>query len=187
MRKGHGQVKTQRPGTFRLTSAKSWSPNWSCENCSNIQQPHKQSELCSPEGHILTDSTYMRNLQQSNSEAGSRMVVAETRERGKWGTAVCVCVCVCVRTRTLSYVLLFVTPWTVDCQAPLSMEFYRQEHWSGLPFPPPGDLPNLGIEPMSLVSPALAGGFFTTSPTGKAAMGNCYSMGKKFQFCKMKN
>ena len=98
MRKGHGQVKTQRPGTFRLTSAKSWSPNWSCENCSNIQQPHKQSELCSPEGHTLTDSTYMRNLQQSNSEAGSRMVVAETRERGKWGTAVCVCVCVCAHT-----------------------------------------------------------------------------------------
>ena len=99
----------------------------------------------------------------------------------------CVCVCVCVCARTLSHVLLFVTPWTVDCQAPLSMEFYRQEHWSGLPFPPPGDLPNLGIEPTSLVSPALAGGFFTTSPPGKAAMGNCYSMGKKFQFCKMKN
>ena len=62
----------------------------------------------------------------------------------------CVCVCVCVYARTLSHVLLFVTPWTVDCQAPLSMEFYRQEHWSGLPFPPPGDLPNLGIEPGSL-------------------------------------
>ncbi|ELR46456.1 hypothetical protein M91_05097, partial [Bos mutus] len=50
-------------------------------------------------------------------------------------------------------------------QAPLSMEFSRQEYWSGLPFPPPGDLPNPGIEPMSLVSPALASGFFTTSAT----------------------
>ena len=48
-------------------------------------------------------------------------------------------------------------------QAPLSMEFSRQEHWSGLPFPTPGDLRNPGIEPMSLASPALAGGFFTTS------------------------
>ena len=44
------------------------------------------------------------------------------------------------------------TPWTVDWQAPLSMGFPRQEYWSGLPFPPPGYLPNLGIEPMSLAS-----------------------------------
>ena len=60
---------------------------------------------------------------------------------------------------------LFVTPWTVARQAPLSMEFSRQEYWSGLPCPRPGDLPNPGIEPMSLLSPALAGGFFTTSAT----------------------
>ena len=50
------------------------------------------------------------------------------------------------------------------CQAPLSMGFSRQEYWSGLPFPPPGDLPHPGIEPMS---PTLAGGFFTTEPPGK--------------------
>ncbi|ELR52587.1 hypothetical protein M91_18885, partial [Bos mutus] len=50
-------------------------------------------------------------------------------------------------------------------QAPLSMGFSRQEYWSGLPFPPPGTLPNPGIEPVSLKSPALAGGFFTTSAT----------------------
>ena len=48
--------------------------------------------------------------------------------------------------------LTLATPWTVACQAPLSMGFPRQEYWSGLPFPPPGDLPNLGIE---LMSPAL--------------------------------
>ena len=59
------------------------------------------------------------------------------------------------------------TPWTVACQAPLPMEFSRQEYWSGVPFPSPGDLPNPGIEPASLVSPALAGGFFTTMPPGK--------------------
>ena len=52
------------------------------------------------------------------------------------------------------------------CQAPLSMEFFRQEHWSGLPFPPPGDLPNSGIEPTSPVSPVLAGGFFITESPG---------------------
>ena len=52
---------------------------------------------------------------------------------------------------------------TVAHQAPLSMGFSRQEYWSGLLCPPPGDLPNPGIEPVSLMSPALAGRFFTTS------------------------
>ena len=65
----------------------------------------------------------------------------------------------------LSYVQLFVTPGIVAHQAPLSMGFPRQEYWNRLPFSPPGDLPNPGIEPGSLASPALAGGFFTTSPT----------------------
>ena len=60
-------------------------------------------------------------------------------------------------------VWLSVTPWTVACQAPLSMRFSRQESWSGLPRPPPGDLPNPGIKPTSLMTPA--GGFFITSTT----------------------
>ena len=51
--------------------------------------------------------------------------------------------------KSLSHVRLFVTPWTVAHQAPPSMEFSRQEHWSGLPFPSPGNLPNPGIEPGS--------------------------------------
>ena len=55
------------------------------------------------------------------------------------------------------------TPWTVACQAPLSMGFSKQEYWSGFPCPPPGDLLDPGIKPTSLLSPALAGGFFTTS------------------------
>ena len=58
----------------------------------------------------------------------------------------------------------FVTPWTVACQAPLSMGFPRQEYWNRLPFPSPGDLPNPGIEP---VSPAFAGRFLTIEPPGK--------------------
>ena len=62
-----------------------------------------------------------------------------------------------------SHVQLFVTLWTVAYQAPLFMGFSRQECWSGLPFPTPRDLSNPGIEPVSLMSPALAGGFFTTS------------------------
>ena len=63
-----------------------------------------------------------------------------------------------------SRVQLCVTPWTVARQAPLTMGFPRQEYWSRLPFSPPGDLPDPGIEHLSLVSPALAGRFFTTMP-----------------------
>ena len=57
------------------------------------------------------------------------------------------------------------TPWTVAHQAPLSMGFPRQEYWSMLQLPTPGDLPNPGIKPIFLESPALAEGFFTTSIT----------------------
>ena len=67
-----------------------------------------------------------------------------------------------------SRVRLFATLWTVAHQAPLSLGFFRQEYWSGLPCPPPGHLPNLEIEPASLMSPALASGFFTTSATWEA-------------------
>ena len=56
------------------------------------------------------------------------------------------------------------TPWTVACQDPLSMAFSRQEYWSELPFPTPGDFPHPGIKP---VSPELADRFFTTEPPGK--------------------
>ena len=70
--------------------------------------------------------------------------------------------------KLLSRVQLFVTPWTVALQAPLSMGFSRQEYWNGLPCPPPEDLPDPGIEPESLASPALAGGFLTTSATWEA-------------------
>ena len=72
----------------------------------------------------------------------------------------------------LSWVQLFGAPWTVACQIPLSIEFSRQVHWSELSFPPLGDLLNPYIKPMSLASPASAGGFFTTSATWEALL--CY-------------
>ena len=83
-----------------------------------------------------------------------------------WG--VCVCVCVCVCTHTLSVMSDSVAPWTVAHQAPLSMGFPRQGYWSELPFPPPGDLTDIGSEPASLGSPALAGRFFTTDSGAKS-------------------
>ena len=80
---------------------------------------------------------------------------------------------VCTLSR-FSCVRLFVTPWTVARQAPLSVAFSRQEDWSGLPCPPPGDLPDPGIKPTCLVSEALAGRFLTTEchPGGI-----CFQMG----------
>ena len=69
----------------------------------------------------------------------------------------------------LSRVQRFGTLWTAAHQAPLSMGFSRQEHWSGQPCPSPGDLPDPGIKPTSLASPALADRFFTTVPPGKCS------------------
>ena len=61
----------------------------------------------------------------------------------------------------------FVAAWTVACQAPLSMGFFRQEYWSGLRFSPLGELPDSGVQPTSPMSLVLAGKFFTTEPPGK--------------------
>ena len=72
----------------------------------------------------------------------------------------CMCVCVC----KLSNVQLFVTPWMVACQDPLSMGFFKQEYWNGLPFTPPGDLPYPRI--------CIAGGYFTTEPQGRHSISN---------------
>ena len=89
-----------------------------------------------------------------------------------------VCVLSCIR--------LFTSPWTVDCQDPLSMEFSRQGYWSGLPFPSPGILPTQGLNPESL---ALAGVFFTTCATWKPLTKNPLkepaSITNLFQICKL--
>ena len=74
-----------------------------------------------------------------------------------------------------SLVQLFVT-WTVACQAPLSMRFSRQEQWSELACPPSGDLPDPGIKPTSLMSPALADVFFTTSATWESPAETLYPL-----------
>ena len=76
----------------------------------------------------------------------------------------CVCVCAQARAQLLSHVRSFATPWTVAHQAPPSMEFSRQEYWSGLPFPSPGDLPDPEIEPES---PALQADTLPSEPPGK--------------------
>ena len=84
--------------------------------------------------------------------------------QGKW-------LCECTLSGYSSFTVSnqrFATPELMVHQGPLSMEFSRQECWGGLPFPSPGDLPDPGIKPTSLASPALAGGFFTSWGTGEA-------------------
>ena len=84
----------------------------------------------------------------------------------------CVCSIICD---------FFATPWNVAHQALLSMEFFRQEYWSGLSFSPSGDLPNLGTELASLVFPALAGGFFTVGTKGlEGKQSFCIILGNSF-------
>ena len=70
--------------------------------------------------------------------------------------------------KSLSHIRLFASLWIVAHQAPLSKELSRQEYWSGLPFPSPGDLPDPGIQPSHLMSHALAGEFLTTSAIWEA-------------------
>ena len=99
-----------------------------------------------------------------------RKLVADMMMDGWVCACVCVCVCVHVCTQLISHVQFFVTSWTAAHQALCSwflflfFFFSRQEYRSGLPFPPPGNLPDPGIEP---VSPALVGRFFITEPPGK--------------------
>ena len=71
-----------------------------------------------------------------------------------------------VHSQLLSPVHLFDAPWTVACQVSLSIGFSKKEYWSGLPFPPPGDLPDPGIESKSPPFCILAGEFFTSEPPG---------------------
>ena len=93
-----------------------------------------------------------------------------------WWENGCVCVLSC-----FSCVRLFVTLWAVGCRAPLSMGFSRQGHWSGLPCPSPGYLPNPGVEPESLMPSALTGGFFTTNAAWEGNKG--YLRGRCLSGC----
>ena len=120
---------------------------------------------------MLNIADYQRNTNQNYNDVPhhtSQMAIIKKSANnkcwtgcGKKGTLLYCCVCISV----LSHLQLSATPWTIARQAPLSIGFSRQEYWSGLPFPPLGDLPDPGTEP---ASSALAGGFFTTCATWEA-------------------
>ena len=104
------------------------------------------------------------DLPDPGIEPGSPAFQADALTSEPPGKPVCVCVCVLIG---FSHVQLFLTLWGIVCQAPLSMVFSRQEYWSGLPWPPPGDLPDSGTEPAFFSSPALSGRLLPLVPPGK--------------------
>ena len=97
----------------------------------------------------------------SNGLEKRNMFVKRESKSGKLFTVVC--------AKSLQLCWILCDPVAIAGQAPLSVEFSRQEYWSRLPFPFPGDLPDPGIKPVSLVSLALVGRFFTTSTSGKSS------------------
>ena len=102
-----------------------------------------------------------------SSTAGIRTLKSTWRHLGQLNRLYLICFPLnfsekCMPAKFLSHDWLFATPWAAACQASLSMGFSRQEYWSRLPFPPPGDLPNPGIKPTSPMSPALALYHWTT-------------------------
>ena len=103
-------------------------------------------------------------LYSTDNSTQYSLITYMRKESEKEWIYMCVCVCVLI---LFSHVQLFMTLWVIVYQAPLSMVFSRSEYWSGLPCPPPGDLPNSGIEPASLLSPALAGRLLPLVPPGK--------------------
>ena len=98
---------------------------------------------------------FYKCLSGSSNAHPSLMWESQTQDPDLEALATIVYFCVCAKLLQLSR--LFATLGTVACQPLLSMGFSRQEYWSGLPWPPPGDLPDTGIKPVSLLSPALAG------------------------------
>ena len=111
-----------------------------------------------------------QNLEVPMGSLGTGSGAQCSQGNDKWVCMLNVCY-VCVHLP--SCIRHFATPWTIWTlahQAPLSVEFSRQEYWSRLPFPTPGNLPDSGIKAPSLASPALAPGFFTTVPPGKLNM-----------------
>ena len=96
----------------------------------------------------------------------------QSNKTDQYGWSECVSVCACARVHMHAELCpILCDPYTVACQTPLSMGFSRQEYWSGLPFPTPGDLPDPGIESLSLVHPAFEGRLFTIVPPGEPKVG----------------
>ena len=137
------------------------SPQGAAHQFPGEMRPHTQSESKLPTSpalhHVLPCPPSHHSKQSKHSELATQI--------GKWDFQT-LRWAACMHDQSLSRVWLFVTPWTVPCQAPLFMSL--RKYWSGLPFPPPGDLPDPRIKTTSPATPTLADRFFTTESPGKA-------------------
>ena len=159
------RTKCCRPGVLSIRSILSLAPEaarprWRCRQGGLLLKPCGKvaAGLSPPADRQLSSPCVAVSLSPYLSICRSLLQTP----RGfcpQWGKG-----SVCV----LSHLRLFVTPWTVARQAPLSMGFLRQEYWSGLPFPSPGDLPSPGIKPVSPTASYMAGDFFATSAAWEA-------------------
>ena len=134
-------------------------------NQNKLREPHLATLLSNcqkPERESSSDSSCLRDPEQPQQHIYHQKARRSECQKKDYQPKKKV-----KKVKLLSHVRLFATPWTVAHQAPLSMEFSRQEYWSGLSFAFPGNLPNPGIKPTSLASPVLSDGFFTTVPPGK--------------------
>ena len=116
--------------------------------------------------------TNLRLLRLLHWQAGSLLLVPP--EKPTMSRRACVPTCLCTYLLSCFSCVRRCNPWTVACQAPLSLGFSGKEYWSGLPSPPAGHLPDPGLEPVSLMSLALAGGFFTSSATWETPTTSVY-------------
>ena len=139
-----------RPGRALFSPPREPVQQWSkcCFVLTPLTTPESRSHPAAPAGHLISDG---------HPHPGSRLQVLLGLEIGHMGAGF----------HLLLFPSVIACTWMVARQAPSSMGFSRQEYWSGLPFPTPGDLPGPGIKPISPATPALAGGFFTTEPPGK--------------------
>ena len=156
---------------FQIIGKVNCSPlEWDYDTTTSSQRPmcnfrETDGTLRPPEAGVVTDAKINHCFFCKREMETSNLVLSSLSDKAGRLTILLASLCpACM----ITHLQLFGTPWTVASQAPLSMRFPRQEYWSGLPFPPPGDLPDPGIELESPVSPALAGGFFTTEPPTQA-------------------
>ena len=155
---------------WKLTGDGQWQSNWqwagSGNNGTHRAMPWKKTK--EEKDVDIGEGPWNEVMQSAESQETWRCPSCQekgacrcSRQRERWAVGTTTCVC----PKLLSRVQHFATPWTVVCQAPLSMGLSRQEYRSGLPCPTPRDLPHPGVKPASLRSPEWAGGFFTTSAT----------------------
>ena len=158
---------------FQIIGKVNCSPlEWDYDTTISSQRPmcnfrETDGTLRPPEAGVVTDAKINHCFFCKREMETSNLVLSSLSDKAGRLTILLASLCpACM----ITHLQLFGTPWTVASQAPLSMRFPRQEYWSGLPFPPPGDLPYPGIKLMSLESLALASEFFTASTTWEALL-----------------